>query len=335
MFRKYILCALFMCVGCSTHTYTNSKQKNDFSELEQTQCPVTDDLKGIGSSSNYDKALLLAISDIGRQISSAVTIINQTKKTSNRIHGQENLTSSYTTNSQITVNIDNVQDIHVIKKIENGKKTAIVACMHRKDAIKPYWPLYDVTAKLLLRSLEEYKADEPNRKILAVNTADSAYNDFFKYGALIKGITPSEQRFDLLNQQYFEMQNDFSHFKAEYEIFIKSNKENGFYTDFFNKIAQDNPIKKFLGSCRYGIIIGIDQGELNCDGTLVGTQCSLPININIETCSGKNIFTTSTKLSAVVNNLDSEEIIIDSIRKKETLQPSDELTEFLKNWAIR
>lgn len=336
MLRKTLIPLVLLCVGCSTQSHINVQEDESISNLENIQCDSADDLKGIGFAENYDKTFLYAVSEISQQINSSVVAINQSKKTSYRNSaGQEQLSVEYSTNTTIATNIENVQDIYIAKKVNRASGVAVVACMKRSDAVKPFWPKYDAAANAISRQLEEYKADEPKRKIAAINAADSLYPEFFYYGAFVKSIFPTEPRFNSIKQQYSDMQEDFSHFQAEYEMFVRSNKENDFYSDFIKTIAQTYNVKKAPIQCQYGILINLNQKDHYCDDSSVGTKCTVPIEIEIETCSGKKVYNTLTKVSAMIDRPDFESDVERSIQKRAKLQVPTELLEILQDWVLK
>jgi hypothetical protein len=313
------------------------KSNQENSEIEQVKCPSLTDLRAVGFGENYSRALHYAVGEIGRQISSSVHVVSQSRKTSLRdTSGQENLSSSYDVNSTITVKVENLQDVHVIKELKRGGETAVVACMHRSDAIKPYWPNYEKYEKLLSRSIEEYKADEPYRKMNAVTDADSIYEKFFYYGSFVKGIDPSNTGFDLRNREYLEMQRDFSRFRAEYTIYLNANRESAVYASFVRQILDESEVKKGGDACHHGIVIDFNQGSPGCSDSGVGNVCSIPIKIDVRTCSGKGLYSTEVKLSAMVDRPDDkdEKELEGVILKKTPLQIPSELKNLLREWEL-
>lgn len=313
------------------------KSNQENSEIEQVKCPSLTDLRAVGFGENYSRALHYAVGEIGRQISSSVHVVSQSRKTSLRdTSGQENQSSSYDVNSTITVKVENLQDVRVIKELKRGGETAVVACMHRSDAIKPYWPNYEKYEKLLSRSIEEYKADEPYRKMNAVTDADSIYEKFFYYGSFVKGIDPSNTGFDLRNREYLEMQRDFSHFRAEYTIYLNANREGAVYSNFVHQIFDESKVKKGGDACRYGIVIDFNQGPPQCSDSFVGNKCTIPVKIDVRSCSGKDIYSTEVQLTAMVNTPDhkDEKSLEDAILKAGPLQIPSELTRLLREWEL-
>lgn len=328
---------MLLCVGCATQSYVDVKSNQENSEIEKVSCPSPTDLRAVGFGENYSRALHYAVGEIGRQISSSVHVVSQSRKTSLRdTSGQENLSSSYDVNSTISVKVENLQDVHVVKELKMGDQTAVVACMHRSDAIKPYWPNYEKYEKQLSRSIEEYKADEPYRKMNAVIDADSLYERFFYYGSFVKGIDPSNTGFDLLNQEYFKMQKDFSRFRAEYTIYLNANREGAVYSNFVHQIFDESKVKKGGDACRYGIVIDFNQGPPQCSDSFVGNKCTIPVKIDVRSCSGKDIYSTEVQLTAMVNTPDhkDEKSLEDAILKAGPLQIPSELTRLLREWEL-
>ena len=103
-----------------------------------------------------------------------------------------------------------------------------------------------------------------------------------------------------------------------------------------HQIFDESKVKKGGDACRYGIVIDFNQGSSQCSDTFVGNRCSIPVKIDVRSCSGKDIYSTEVLLTAMVNTPDhkDEKSLEGAILKASPLQIPSELARLLREWEL-
>ncbi|MCL2207269.1 MAG: hypothetical protein FWB90_04140 [Fibromonadales bacterium] len=266
-----ILVVLFLLLGCASQ-----------SVKKEVACPANH-IKGSGSGTTEQDALMQARAEISSQIHSSITAAyKSTNKQTN-----ESLETKFKSDVRQTTELLNAQDVKLQASRKIGEKVEVVACMSREDAAKPYLSqLPRINDSLNLAIQTELAQSHPRVKKEAAQTAENLKMRQIIAAQILQGLgkhieLPSSSVYDEMIKDYKEY---FSEFK-----FIWGGEDEEISQILLSKISSRYKIG--TGSCVKGLKLIPIFVDIECGNSQYGPQCHYIPALEGRSCEEELYFT--------------------------------------------
>ncbi|MCL2260901.1 MAG: hypothetical protein FWC15_06045, partial [Fibromonadales bacterium] len=227
-----LLFAFFLLLGC----VAPAKKEN--------ACPVNH-LKGSGSGTTEQDALMQARAEISSQIHSSITAAY---KSTNKLIN-DSLETKFKSDVRQTTELLNAQDVKLLSSAKMGERVEVVACMSREDAAKPYLGMLPrINDSLNLAIQTEIAQQHPLKKIEAARTADNLRTRQIITVQILQGLGKDAALQS--TDSYEKMVADYKEFSSGYKL-IWAGEDEEISHILLSKISSRYRIE--TGTCAQGI----------------------------------------------------------------------------------
>lgn len=286
------------------------------SDVKTVACSDTA-LRGEGHGASTEDARNEAYSQIANQIKSSVEFSSKSVKKSTTSDGEEHLESSYIMENATKASILNAEKVNVVYSGKSSQGSiAVVACMERSDAAKPFVELYNTAMDSFLVAGELFsKEDHPLHKADAFTNLDRLYRDMNSYSDMIISLDINKHKYmaerasnkqvrDKALEKYMAFKADFSLIIEEDSTSIDEEVGGKIREVLMNAIQFDGASKSG------GVKLTVFAGETTCGSGPFGFTCSVPVTLKLKSLSGEIYW----EMTEVVKNTGS--LNVDETQKK-------------------
>lgn len=297
----FLIVSFFGCASSGPKSSAFSQESAPVSisqTLNSFSCPANN-LRGSGVAANYDQALNYAISKIAEQIQSSVQSTSTMQTKSDVLaDGTENITSSLDQQSQVSTELRNRQDVHILETITQNGTVGVVACMSKVDAAKPYREDFLKAKDDLQSSIAMLSTPHPLDKFANYEKATKAYSKYRGSFQILESLGLKEETLEL-EASYNKAIEEYIHFKSNYRVYIDGayNTEEG--KIIFEQISSDIKIQSLQESCEVGIILELEMSAPICKEGSLGISCTESFTLQGISCQGEAYFTLNGTAKAV------------------------------------
>ena len=304
-------------------------------ELRMQRCPEAN-LQGTATADDYDQALDIAITKIAVQIQSSVTASNTAvKREQVNANGKDNIESSFESQSNVSTQLRNRQDVHVLKTLARDGLVGVVACMSRDDAAKPYRQDYQTARDALVSSMAVLQmTSHPLEKFSNYDKMVEAYATY-KLSVQILESLGFKDGYGDIEENYAKAQESYNEFKSRYKIYFEGSLEAEEGSKIFQELSKKINLQTILDTaCEVGLVLSLELSDPKCKEGGLGISCTEVVALNGNSCSGETYFTLGATLKGVgrLDEAEAKSKIINNIEKANTL--ADWLKE-LNRWVPR
>jgi len=257
-------------------------------------------LRGSGLAGDYEHALENAVNQIAVQIQSSVTSTS-TLQTGSEVDakGQENITSSYQKQSQVTATIKNRQDVHVLQTVARDGVVGVVACMDKSDAAKPFRVEYQEARDALVTVMTVISmVKHPLEKFDNYDKMVAAYARYKESSHILQSLGFNEDQGEI-EENYRKATEDYIGFKSRYKIYIDGAIETEEGRAIFGQLSKDIKIQSLEESCEEGLVLELETSMPKCKEGGFGVTCSEMVALTGKSCTGETYFTLGGTLKGV------------------------------------
>lgn len=304
-------------------------------ELRMQKCPEAN-LQGSATAEDYDQALDIAITKIAAQIQSSVTASNTAvKREQVSADGQEKIESSFEIQSNVTTQLRNRQDVHVLKTLAREGLVGVVACMSREDAAKPYRQDYQTARDAFVTSMAVLEmTNHPLEKFSNYDKMVEAYATYKSAVQVLESLGFKDGYGDI-EENYAKAQENYKEFKSRYKIYFEGSLEAEEGSKIFQELSKKVFLQTILDSaCEVGLVLSLELSDPKCKEGGLGVTCTEVVALNGSSCKGETYFTLGATLKGVgrLDEAEAKSKIVNSIDKGDLL--ADWLKE-LERWIAR
>ena len=265
-----LLFAFFLLLGC----VAPAKKEN--------ACPVNH-LKGSGSGTTEQDALMQARAEISSQIHSSITAAY---KSTNKLIN-DSLETKFKSDVRQTTELLNAQDVKLLSSAKMGERVEVVACMSREDAAKPYLGMLPrINDSLNLAIQTEIAQQHPLKKIEAARTADNLRTRQIITVQILQGLGKDAALQS--TDSYEKMVADYKEFSSGYKL-IWAGEDEEISHILLSKISSRYRIE--TGTCAQGIKLIPISTDIECGDSQYGPQCHYLPALEGRSCEGELYFT--------------------------------------------
>ena len=288
--------------------------------MKNTNCPANH-IRGTGIGENRQDALALARTDISSQIRLSISAASEYSKNQFLSENEELLESKFKSDVKQTTELLNAQDAKLQAAKEAGGKVAVVACMSREDAAKPYLSiLLRINDSLSLAIQTELAQNHPRAKREAVRAAESLRMRQIMTVQILQGLGKNEE---LQNSASYEkMIKDYEEFFSGFRFIWEGDGEQ-LSQILISKISSRYKIE--TGTCAQGLKLIPVSSDIFCEYSRFGPQCSYLPALEGRSCTGELYFTLKGQMVRGTGVRDKD----DAMRKLFALIPK---APFWNNW---
>jgi hypothetical protein len=277
-FFQLIAFITLIFMGCASNTVRSEQS------LDNVQCDAGE-FRGYGIGSSREEAQSAAYSDLAKQISSSIKIIESYDKSQSVYNGVENLSSEYASKTVLKANLSNINDARILQFKQTAReKIEVVACMSRTDATKGFLK----QQQLILDSMEMASnfvlgIEHPKQKNEAWQKVQMLWNEFTGIQNLLEGWGVDTKHSEQANAYY-------SKAKGNYKTYCQNTKvhwedtENECSSISFAKLSKGTKMEK--SKCSYGLKLRFSCAE-KCKSFSLGAECTFEPSLAIESCEGE------------------------------------------------
>ena len=260
-------------------------------ELSQYPCPPGQ-LQGLGTALDYNQALDIAVSQIAVQIQSSVKAVNTSRRVSDMAaDGSEKITENFQTNSQVSAQIRNRQDVRVNQTLARDGVVGIVACMERNDAAKPYRLDYQTARDQLVSTMAILATtNHPLEKFSSYDNLIAAYSKYQESAMVLHSLGVDEGGSEI-ELDYRKALEGYNEYRASYKLYMGGalDTDEGRYV--FGEISKNVKLQSLEDSCGTGVVLSLEVSDPKCKEGGLGVSCTEVIALNGKSCSGESYFT--------------------------------------------
>ena len=303
-------------------------------ELAQYPCPEGQ-LQGRATAGDYDQALGIAVSQIAVQIQSTVKSVSVAKKKSDiAADGSESITENFEAKSQVSAEIRNRQDVHVIQTLAREGVVGVVACMDRNDAAKPFRQDYQSARDQLVSTMAVLNTtNHPLEKFSNYDSLMQAYPKFQNAAMVLQSLGVNDGSGDI-EEDFRKAIDSYNQFKSHYKLYMDGaiETEEGRY--IFGEITKKIKLQSLEDSCTAGIVLQLEVSDPKCKEGGLGVSCTEVIALNGKSCNGESFFTLGGTFKGVGRRDEAEarEKLLGGLSK------NDFMTDWIKEidrWIAR
>ena len=268
-------------------------------ELNAIACPEGE-LRGSGLAGDYDQALNYAVSQIATQIQSSVvsTSVMQTKSDVSA-DGEEKISSSFGSKSQVTAEIRNRQDVHVRETVARDGVVGVVACISKGDAAKPFREEYQSARDALVSSVAVLSmTTHPLDKFTNYEKMTVAYSKYRESLQVLQSLGFNESSAEVENN-YAKAVENYIEFRSKYKVYIDGAFESEEGKILFEQISGDVKLQSLEDSCEVGLVLELEISAPACKEGSLGVSCTEVVALNGKSCKGETFFTLGGTLKGV------------------------------------
>jgi hypothetical protein len=283
------------------------------------------EFQGYGIGKNSEEALGAAYSDLAKQISSSINVVETRSKSQSMQKGVENLSSEYASKIVIKANISNISDAKVLKtgKRSDGKTQTIV-CMSRANAAKGFIERERLIADSLdLLSNVALGTEHPKRKNDAWHKSQMLWAESIKNRNLLETWGVQSAAPGMASEAYSKIRDNYKVYCQSQKVYWEDNAKNECSSASFSELSKRVKIEE--AQCASGLKFKFSCAE-KCKSSSYGTECSFEPSLAIESCSAESY--SLLKAREPVTGQDMNSIS----RAKEKLMDNLSKAVFLNEW---
>lgn len=268
-------------------------------ELNAFACPEGN-LRGAGIGGDYEQALNYAVSQIAVQIQSSV-VSTSTMRTSSDVSadGNERISSSFNQNSQVTTELRNRQDVHVLETVAHDGVVGVVTCMSRMDAAKPFREDYQKSRDALVSSIAVLSmTTHPLEKFDNYAKMTAAYTNYKDALQILQSLGQNETSAEI-EENYAKAIEGYIEFRSKYKVYIDGAFESEEGKVLFEQIANGVKLQSLEDSCEVGLVLELEVSAPTCKEGGLGISCSEVVALNGKSCRGETYFTLGGTLKGI------------------------------------
>ena len=308
---------LFCILGCARSA---QKAEEGSFPLKNTGCPANH-IRGTGLGENKQEALAQARTDISSQIRLSITSANESSQKLLLSENKELLESMFKSDVKQTTELLNAQDAKLQATKQAGEKVAVVACMSREDAAKPYLGILPrINDSLSLAIQTELVQNHPRAKREAARAAESLRMRQIMTVQILQGLGKNAE---LQNSTSYEkMIKDYEEFSSGFKFIWEGDNEQ-LSQILVSKISSRYKIE--TGDCAQGLKLIPTAPDIFCEYSRFGPQCSYLPALEGRSCKDELYFTLKGQMVRGTGERDKD----DAMRKLFALIPK---APFWNNW---
>jgi len=314
LLHAFLLLCLFGCAQPAQKTGDGS-----FS-LKNTNCPANH-IRGTGIGESEQDALAQARTDISSQIRLSITSANEFSQKRLLSENEELLESRFKSDVKQTTELLNAQDAKLQAAEEIGGKVAVVACMSKEDAAKPYLSvLPQINDSLSLAIQTELAQSHPRTKREAAKAAENLRMRQLITVQILQGLGKNAKPQN--SAAYEEMIKDYEEFSSGFKFIWEGDNEQ-LSQILVSKISSRYKIE--TGACSQGIKLVPVSADIFCEDSKFGPQCSYLPALDGRSCTDELYFTLKGQMVRGTGERDKD----DAMRKLLAMIPK---ALFWNNW---
>jgi hypothetical protein len=253
--------------------------------LDHLQC-AGGEFRGFGVGSSRGDALKSAYSDLAKQVSSSIKVVETRSKSQSMYKGVENISSEYDSKIVIKANLSNISDAYVLRIEQrlNGN-TETVVCMSRANAAKGFIERERLIADSLdLLASAALNAEHPKRKNDAWRKSQMLISESIKVQNLLEswGVLPATP--GMANEAYSKIRDDYKNYCQSQKVYWEENAESECSNASFSELSRRIKIEK--SECSTGLKFKFSCGE-RCKASSYGIECFFEPSLAIESCNAE------------------------------------------------
>jgi hypothetical protein len=276
-----------MLFGCASNTakqqeITHATERS----LDYMQCGGNE-FRGFGIGSSKDDALNAAYSDLAKQVSSSIKVIETRDKSQSMHKGVENISSEYASKIIIKASLSNLNDAYILRTEQrtNGN-TETVVCMSKAKAAKEFIERERLISDSLdLLSNAALNTAHPKRKNDAWRKSQMLWGESIKIQSLLEnwGIQPASP--GMANEAYSKIRENYKAYCKSQKVYWEENAENECSNASFSELSKRVKIEK--SGCSNGLKFKFSCSE-KCKSSSFGIECSFEPSLAIESCNAES-----------------------------------------------
>lgn len=249
----------------------------------------------------------MSVSLIALQIQSSMQTTQTLSTHQKTLDGKESLRSSYGMEIQTSSQIQNREDVHVLKEIWHSDSVGIVSCMSRNDAAKPYMAKMEETKERLRSDIAvAMRSQHPQEKILYAKRSEYSFIQYQKDCAILisLGIAPKDST---LEKEYTTLKESFEQFKATWKFYYVGKMDNALEKSLIEEIRKEVHIIIDSSIHESGVNLSLQLSDMTCKEGSFGISCERPATLEGKDINGETLFALERTLKGVGRNQDEAE----------------------------
>jgi hypothetical protein len=292
--------------------------------LDYLQC-AGNEFRGFGIGGSRDDALKAAYSDLAKQVSSSINVVETRGKSQSMYKGEENISSEYDSKIVIKANLSNISDAYVLRIEQrlNGNIETVV-CMSRANAAKGFIERERLIADSLdLLADAALNTEHPKRKNDAWRKSQMLWGESIKVLGLLEswGVMPATP--GMASQAYSKIRDDYKNYCQSQKVYWEENAESECSSASFSELSRRIKIEK--SQCLSGLKFKFSCGE-RCKASSYGIECFFEPSLAIESCNAEMYSLLRVKETISGTDMNSEN------RAKDKLVESLPRAVFFNEW---
>jgi hypothetical protein len=283
------------------------------------------EFQGIGIGKNKEEALNAAYSDLAKQISSSINVVETRSKNQSMQKGVENLSSEYASKIVIKANLSNISDASILRaeKRSDGK-TQTMVCMSKANAAKGFIERERLIADSLdLLSNAALSTEHPKRKNDVWRKSQMLWGESIKNQNLLETWGVQSAAPGVASEAYSKIRENYKAYCQIQKVYWEDNAKNECSNASFSELSKRIKIEE--SQCSKGLKFKFSCVE-KCKASSYGTECSFEPSLAIESCSAESY--SLLRLREPLTGQDMNSVS----RAKEKLMDNLSKATFLNEW---
>jgi hypothetical protein len=284
------------------------------------------EFQGSGIGKNSEEALSAAYSDLAKQISSSISVVETRSKSQSMQKGVEDLSSEYASKIVIKANLSNISDASILRtgKRSDGKTQTIV-CMSRANAAKGFIERERLIADSLdLLSNVALGTEHPKRKNDAWHKSQMLWAESIKNRNLLENWGVQSAAPGMASEAYSKIRENYKAYCQSQKVYWEDNAKNECSNASFSLLSKK--IKMEEAQCSKGLKFKFSCAE-KCKSSSYGTECSFEPSLAIESCNAESYSLLRVKVPITGQDVNSN-----MSKAKERLIDNLQTADFFNEW---
>jgi hypothetical protein len=253
--------------------------------LDYLQCAGSE-FRGFGIGGGREDALKAAYSDLAKQVSSSIQVVETRGKSQSVYKGMEDISSEYASKIVIKANLSNISDAYVLRMEQrlNGNMETVV-CMSRANAAKGFIERERLIADSLdLLADAALSAEHPKRKNEAWRKSQMLWGEAIKVLGLLEnwGVLPAAP--GMASEAYSKIRDDYKNYCQSQKVYWEDSAEGECSSASFSELSRRVKIER--SQCLSGLKFKFSCGE-RCKSSSYGIECFFEPSLAIESCNAE------------------------------------------------